>query len=93
MSKKSQHEIEIEGAFNVRNTTLELVIACEYDLDGYFDVTTVWAESDRRNGEMVEVTERLRNAIQADNWDYLYSKCVEHSNDMAEYYRDQRRCA
>lgn len=77
MSRYSK--LEIEGAFNVKFTTLELVIRMEYDLTGYLDIVKMWAQSDRR-GEMVEVSKRFARKFQEWEWYYLYSECIKESN-------------
>lgn len=85
-------QCEIEGCFNFRNSDLDVVVQMNYDSDGYLDITRMQAWSDRNKG-FIDVSNRLMFKFQGLKWDFLYSKCLDYSHDMEEYFRNMHKSA
>jgi hypothetical protein len=81
---------EIDGSYNFGNTTRDIIAELEYDRDGYLDIISMQIKS-CLSGEYIPASARRIRRFQNENWSYLFSECIKHSNYMAEMYRDEAR--
>lgn len=82
---------EIEGLYPVRFTDAYMVINMEYDHDGYLNVNHIDAcPGPDHKGRMRRMSDRFTLKYQEANWDFLYEKCMQESDNRAEYLRDMQ---